>query len=90
METNTNHNKGDYEGMRQSVQINWKELLSPLHNDMCKDKQLMLQLYKSLVRPRLECYNQAWRPYLNKNSSGDEIVNVNFFYDISGQPNRLL
>ena len=39
----------------------------------------MLQLYKSLVRPRLEFYNQAWRPYLNKNSSGDEIVNVNFF-----------
>jgi len=28
-----NYNKGDYEGMRQSIQINWKELFLPLHND---------------------------------------------------------
>jgi len=29
-----NYNKGNYEGMRQSSQINWKELLLPLHNDI--------------------------------------------------------
>ena len=29
-----NYNKGNYEGMRQSIQINWKELLLPLHNDI--------------------------------------------------------
>jgi len=35
----------------------------------CKDKGLILQLYKSLVRPRLECCIQAWRPYLKKDIS---------------------
>ena len=33
---------------------------------MRKDKELILQLYKSLVRPRLEYCIQAWRPYLKK------------------------
>ena len=33
---------------------------------LCKDKELTLQLYKSLVRPRLEYCIQAWRPYLKK------------------------
>jgi len=32
----------------------------------CKDKELILQLYKSLVTPRLEYCIQAWRPYLKK------------------------
>jgi len=32
---------------------------------LCKDKELILQLYKSPVRPRLEyCIQAAWRPYL--------------------------
>ena len=29
-----NYIKGNYEGMRQSSQINWTELLVPLHNDI--------------------------------------------------------
>jgi len=29
-----NYDKGNYEGMRQSSQINWKELLLQLHNDI--------------------------------------------------------
>jgi len=33
---------------------------------LCKDKELILQLYKSLIRPRLEYHIQAWRPYLKK------------------------
>jgi len=33
---------------------------------LCKDKELILQMYKSLVRPRLEYCIQAWRPYLKK------------------------
>jgi len=33
---------------------------------VCKDKELLLQLYKSLVRPRLEYCIQAWRTYLKK------------------------
>ena len=33
---------------------------------LCKDKELILQLYKSLARPRLEKCIQAWRPYLKK------------------------
>jgi len=33
---------------------------------ICKNKNLMLQLYKSLVRPKLEYCIQAWRPYLKK------------------------
>jgi len=33
---------------------------------LCKDKELILQLYKSLVRPRLEYCIQAWRPYFKK------------------------
>ena len=31
-----------------------------------KEKNMMLQLYKSLVRPHLEYCIQAWRPYLQK------------------------
>ena len=34
-----------------------------------KDKELVLQLYKSLVRPRIEYCIQAWRPYLSKKAS---------------------
>ena len=29
-----NYNKGDYEGMRQRVQINWNKLFLPLDNDI--------------------------------------------------------
>jgi ribonuclease P/MRP protein subunit RPP40 len=29
-------------------------------------KDVLLKLYKSLVRPHLEYYVQAWRPYLKK------------------------
>ena len=36
---------------------------------LCKDKELILQLYKSLVRARLEYSIQAWKPYLNKKAS---------------------
>ena len=32
----------------------------------CKDEQAIIQLYKSLVRPHLVYYVQAWGPYLNK------------------------
>jgi len=31
---------------------------------LCHDKELILQLYKLLVRPRLEYCVQAWRPNL--------------------------
>jgi len=31
---------------------------------VCKSKELILQLYKSLIRPKLEYCIQAWRPYL--------------------------
>jgi len=33
---------------------------------LCKDKDLLLQLYKSLVRPKLEYSVQAWSPYVQK------------------------
>ena len=29
-----NYNKGDYDGMRESIKINWKELLLPLQDDI--------------------------------------------------------
>ena len=32
----------------------------------CKDEQTRIQLYKSLVKPRLECCVQACRPYLTE------------------------
>jgi len=31
---------------------------------LCKCKELILQLYESLIRPKLEYCIQAWRPYL--------------------------
>jgi len=33
---------------------------------MFKDKNTMLRLYKSLIRPKLEYSIQAWRPYIRK------------------------
>jgi len=33
---------------------------------ICKNKDLMLQLYKSLVSPKLEYCIQAWRSYIIK------------------------
>ena len=33
---------------------------------MCKDREIILQLYKSLVRPHLEYCVQALRPHLQK------------------------
>jgi ribonuclease P/MRP protein subunit RPP40 len=35
-------------------------------NFVVKDTDIMLKLYKSLVRPKLEYCIQAWRPYLRK------------------------
>ena len=32
----------------------------------CKDKRIILKLYKSLVRPQLDYCIQAWRPHLHK------------------------
>ena len=34
---------------------------------VCKDRQIILQLYKSLVRPHFEYCVHAWRPHLHKN-----------------------
>ena len=33
---------------------------------LCKDREIVLQLYKSLVRPHLEYCVQTWRPHLQK------------------------
>ena len=33
---------------------------------LCKDKEFILQLYKSLAKPRLEYCIRDWRPYLKK------------------------
>jgi len=33
---------------------------------LCEEKNLVLQLYKSLVRPKLEYSIQAWNPYQQK------------------------
>ena len=36
-------------------------------NIQFKSKKVIVKLYKSLVRPRLEYSIQAWSPYLRKN-----------------------
>ena len=33
---------------------------------LCKSKELILQLHKSLIRPKLEYCIQAWRLYFKK------------------------
>ena len=47
---------------------------------LCKDNELILQLYKSLVRRRLEYCIKAWRHYLNKSSAvpamGDRLATI--------------
>ena len=34
----------------------------------CKEKQLIVPLYKEIVRPHLEYSIQAWRPYRKKDN----------------------
>ena len=55
----------------------------------CKDKQTIIQLYKSLVRPYLEYCVLAWRPYLTQDIDMLEKVQhratkvVYGFYDLT-------
>ena len=35
---------------------------------MYKEKELIMPLYKTIVRPHLEYYIQAWRPYRKKDT----------------------
>ena len=35
-------------------------------NIVYKEKELIIQLYKTILRPRLEYCIQAWRPYRKK------------------------
>ena len=35
-------------------------------NFKCKAKKVILPLYKSIVRPHLDYYMQAWRPHYRK------------------------
>jgi len=39
-----------------------------------KDKEVMMRLYQTLVRPKLEYYVQAWRLYLRKDIDLSEKV----------------
>ena len=41
---------------------------------MYKEKQLIVPLYKSIVRPHLEYCIQAWRPYCEKDIDKLEII----------------
>jgi len=41
-------------------------VLSQIHSFANKDTHIMLKLYQSLVRPKLEYCVQAWKPYLKK------------------------
>jgi hypothetical protein len=41
---------------------------------MCKSKEILVRLYKALVRPKLEYCIQAWGPYLKKDIYGLEKV----------------
>src|SRR5215470_3106059 len=40
----------------------------------CKKKDIIVRLYKSLVRPKLEYCVQVWRPYLQKDIQNIERV----------------
>ena len=51
---------------------------------MCKNKQLILQLYKSLIRPKLEYYIHAWRPYFKKDINILEMVQKKAIKMING------
>ena len=35
-------------------------------NTVYKEKELIIPLYTTIVRPHLECCIQAWRPYRKK------------------------
>merc|ERR1712240_332823 len=37
-----------------------------LRSFQCRDKDVLIQLYKVFVRPHLECAVQAWSPYMSK------------------------
>src|ERR1043165_9739329 len=40
----------------------------------CKSQNIVMKLYKALVRPKLECCVQVWRPYLKKNIDNIEKI----------------
>ena len=42
------------------------QILGLIRRTITKEKQLFVPLYKAIVRPHLEYYIQAWRPYRKK------------------------
>jgi len=81
-----NYNK-DYEGMRQIIKINWKELLLPLHNDI----DTMLLTFKQELQHRTLQFiptmrntwkEEGWMHPLNTKLREYISKNINFGLDI--------
>ena len=53
----------------------------------CRRKDIMVKLYKALVRPKLECCVQVWCPYLLMDIDKIEKVQARAIRPISGCKN---
>ena len=65
-------------------------ILGMIKRTFCvRDKDIILQLYKSLVRPHLEYSVQAWRPHFQKDIDLIEGVQTEADYPLGRQGDRL-
>ena len=68
-------NSAKFSGQCNAVIKNANSILGMIRRSItCKSKNIIVRLYKALVRPKLEYCVQAWRPFLRRDIDGLEQI----------------